>query len=1508
MNLPTPPSTSHRDEKENRAPRFTRVSWSETAQYHPITASPPRTYSARTSASRAGPSKSILKRPSHPITPLFDENAKEGTPEPSDPLTDLHYLDGPVSRILTEDVSLRSLIEAYSVLAARLRACVTDNTDADASWPLFQPIRKQRDLLVQAMRLPAEVLEPAKDRIAYALRRGIEGELGKEGKKGSISDGLKAVHDLSLYQPSIFVPAFAPLVPAVLSHLLAPTLPLRNQACHALGGLALAVASLPPSEAHTRMSTAVAARLTRNVETAPPSSPTEHAGPHSPSRDSPLVRTLRTTLEREDPHYASQGPVWAFSVIAHLVVLLGPTVYLHNDLTRTIMALFSLGMRHKKSSVRALGCLAWRTMIWAYFRPPHVRLTIITDTDDESEESATEADLIEERTKYDEVMRAKFKYLLSVVDMGAGVNVVGAILGQELSDDMHVRGALRVLRVMSKRGGQTCKDAMDVARQLLSSATSKEHGIVPEWENRRLLAHGLFSANPGLLTAEWTTLSASVKGVLDQCPHISDIRPLTLDEIGADGVWDEFLSVWEEGLAVLRLRWGSEEVPIEIREIWFNLLKSHASPLLELSTRARDVLVWILEHKEFDFTMHTEELGKEAPTSPVKPTCSRRSNRADEPLPQHRWNYAVRLFLVRDLFTITRAVFPRDMFAGIAESVLKHLNSNEEDLVGDVQCTDEVREQWASLCAEAALVCDISVIQAFWNNKLGKPGSGLRLSRWDADVCAVVWHSFLDRWLDGTKDWESAIVLLSVPFLDASGWELGSEALNSWEDFLKHAVDSALDCGVDASALLDHIAAAVSAGHSPGSISSVRVADLLLSNLDFADAREVPVELFEFASDTLTAAYPPAPRHKVMCIWLVRSLTRVIDACPNELCFSALQTLSDGICTWIADERDSCSAEEYSSDILPLYQTVLVSIQGLEVSAYFLEALAPLLEAPFRGRLEKRVGTVEAFAEFWLETYASLPEPQTGWPEQIVHCLEAVAREQEDEASVENLTAVKEECPSPCGSDLAVVRAIAELEHECESEDEGSIALPSPQTLSGMVGPLFTSAIFSRASSPEPSVKVEPTTPKSASHVQLFTTPSRSHKFTTKEDTTAIAHSFPSSPTAGPSPTRVPTTPKRGKLDPDAHSQASKENHSPLPHIASVTERLAIRSPLLLDSMLGKRSRSDDEEDLSDVEKPYKKGRLGMSPLGPSVMSSNVVQVHMVAHGVPRLSGSSDSPDGEKGTSLLGSESESPSPTQSASSACRKRKSVFLDAVVVPSVTEIVRQKRRFSVAGPSLSLDSGMPMESKTPILRRTRSATRILGKSIDFKRPEKTPKRRRMGRAHQLREEAASESMSSPSRSLQDAQLFGSDDSIMLASPSKPADLPPSDDETHVGQITPHRLVSPAVRRVQRIEFNSDPPSDDSTMSDSPSSERVVRKIARLGGEQQMRPMPLNLRARSVAEFQCCAGRPIVDTVGQGCEVDQVLAKVEVNFRTVVDRRPPSSDRSSTFCRIILTIGIHV
>lgn len=89
------------------------------------------------------------------------------------------------------------------------------------------------------------------------------------------------------------------------------------------------------------------------------------------------------------------------------------------------------------------------------------------------------------------------------------------------------------------------------------------------------------------------------------------------------------------------------------------------------------------------------------------------------------------------------------------------------------------------------------------------------------------------------------------------------------------------------------------------------------------------------------------------------------------------------------------------------------------------------------------------------------------------------------------------------------------------------------------------------------------------------------------------------------------------------------------------------------------------------------------------------------------------------------------------------------------------------------------------------------------------------------------------------------------MLATPSKHAGmLPSSDDDPYIGQVTPHHLVSPALRRVKKLEF--DPPSDDSNMSASPTTERVMHRAARsLGSASKTykRPAPLKFNARSAS-----------------------------------------------------------
>ena len=160
MSLLTPPNSSHRGDKdkENKfsaAGSSTRtVVWASHDLFHCLS-TPPKD-APGSSKHRPDAKKSILKKScqnnlSFPI-PLVKE--RDVTPEPSDALLDLHYLDHPVSQILTEhpdNKNLGQLIEGYNVLAARLRAGVSNATDADASWPLFQPLRKNTQAFVNAI-------------------------------------------------------------------------------------------------------------------------------------------------------------------------------------------------------------------------------------------------------------------------------------------------------------------------------------------------------------------------------------------------------------------------------------------------------------------------------------------------------------------------------------------------------------------------------------------------------------------------------------------------------------------------------------------------------------------------------------------------------------------------------------------------------------------------------------------------------------------------------------------------------------------------------------------------------------------------------------------------------------------------------------------------------------------------------------------------------------------------------------------------------------------------------------------------------------------------------------------------------------------------------------------------------------------------------------------------------------------------------------------------------------
>ncbi|KAI6129933.1 hypothetical protein EV401DRAFT_2129799 [Pisolithus croceorrhizus] len=1542
--LPTPPSTSHRD-RDIRLPG-SRVAWSQQNQYFVFTTSPKGNIPPPRHLEH--PAKPILKKYSQTFLPVPEDDTREVTPEPEDPLANLTYLERPVTQIFDSQSSLRNLIEAYSVLTTRIRAAVADSTDGDASWPLFQPLRKHtqafvdgvcrdlgralvepdtiaiqddeplvpdcddacdaeetcsllpspkkspkkkkkgmsaaqvklaRDLcttthvvlrllsviftspavyqlfseaqlrdmlthvlaipmaealptpnarktcalsiwLLQVQRLPEEVLLPARDRIAFALRRGMEGELGKEGKKGSACDGLKAIHDLSLYQPSTFVPAFVELLPSILSNLLAPTLTLRTQACHALGGFVLGVVALPHSTLHTRISNTVAAFLTTSVTSPPRTTKSGNTVKPEPL----IVRTLRSTLNAPDPAHVAHGPVWALSVLACLIVLLGPRLCTDIQLTRIVSALLTLAIRSKKSSVRALGCLLWRCITWAYMRPP-----LKSEHDAEQDNEAVDV-------KDQDIPLAResfWKLIRSVVDMGVGVSTVAALIADEHDDEDRLRKAIELVKSMIQKGSQACEDGMEIARIFVSFENTGQ-----AWTLNKLLPHSLFSSHPGLLTAEYSGLSSVVRPIFDECPQLTDVRSLTREELSRDWVFDELIELWKIALSSLRMA-EKYDLPAEITGIWEGLMRANVAFLLDaddhdgivgFGARAANLLVDILGDHTLDFA---SAAGVPSPPPSTPGAYYHYAQRLERP---SRSNASIKLNIVRELWAIMRTTFPHNLLHVGGLNILECLVEDEEALT-EQPVTDDARTQWGYLCAETLVVCDADELRKFWARR----ARSLTLMPYEAGAQNLIWRCFIEKWReDAESSWEGAVVLLGVPFDKSNAWELNNEDFAMWDDFLRDAMDRATDGGLDAVILLDHVAADLARVPCPAHASFTRVADLLLTHFDIGDARQIPSSVFDFVNDTLVSTYPPEPRNLKPCTWLIVTLTRIVDACPVDQLLELLQAIQDGISIWISDECGVFTEDEYMYDVLPLYQTALLSLKDLPGNISVLTTLSSFLHSAFSGRGEALPVSKEAYRDFWVASFADNDEPEGGWPEDIGACLRCCGLSPDDVP--EELSSELSEPPSdtvvyvspvsgvsgtPSSRAMSLlqddeststkVHVDSESESEAESEDSPVIGRLRPASFT------YFMDLGDTVKCPTlPPVQVGTALSTPTKKLQSTVTPPRPQKPVTTPESYQSLILRPPAPTL-PIPPTVPSTPKRTPSGPKSASSLSpskraklhdKENISP--SLLSVTERLSSKSspgPSLSTTspVLGKRQTLEE----SPYEGTPKKGRT-IPPAATFIRSSVVFPSSNEDDLEDELAVEAClfSPLGKRRPRRDGV----PNPELSDElPICRKRKRsrLIFDAVVVPPLADVRRQwqlHRRASAED---------AVSSTSPLLHRRLSLPHVCDSDGNILSQARVKRLKRLEDA-----ELSDASPRSSLTALEDIVIAGSDDSIILAAGSAP-ELPSSDDDLHIGQVSPRHLASPAPRR--RLDFEHDHPSDD--FSSSPSRDLIARRQQRFG-----------------------------------------------------------------------------
>jgi len=342
---------------------------------------------------------------------------------------------------------------------------------------------------------------------------------------------FQAIYELCEYLPEVFVPAFVPIVPSVLSNLLANTLTLRAQACHALGGLVLGLTSLPRSSAHTKISSMVASYLTS------PGTPDKSGSP-TKSMEAPIIRTLRATMSQVEPEQPAQGPVWALSVMASFIVLLNSRLCTNSQANHALCNLLAMGLKHKKSSIRAMTCLAWRCLSWAYLQPP---LPV------DGEES-------EVNEKARKLKRAHCKIIMSVLECQTGIANIAALLGDQTlkASEDPLRLCLEVLKSMTAKAGHSCYDATQTMMQMVSSISGEQDEQEP-WDHNLLLPKSLFSMSNGLFTTEYKNLTQVIRPLFENLASVGDVRPLTREELTTDWVLTGLMTAWKSALGHLEL-------------------------------------------------------------------------------------------------------------------------------------------------------------------------------------------------------------------------------------------------------------------------------------------------------------------------------------------------------------------------------------------------------------------------------------------------------------------------------------------------------------------------------------------------------------------------------------------------------------------------------------------------------------------------------------------------------------------------------------------------------------------------------------------------------------------------------------------------------------------------------------------------------------------------------------------------------------------------------------------
>ncbi|KAG8763821.1 hypothetical protein FRC11_011892 [Ceratobasidium sp. 423] len=382
---------------------------------------------------------------------------------------------------------------------------------------------------LQMVRLPLSTLQ--KPGIAQslfdALQMAIQGKLGREGKKGSTSEGLTAVQCLSTHYPCIFAPMLPSLVADVIRCLSSPMVLIRQRAALALGGI---VQGLFDWEEEEEVSSNDAGRKfdptpIHEVRRAISQAVLDAFDLQTNAKNAIMLKAVKDIISQFGPDAGPQTlrvgdtPHWAFSVLASLVTLLERNFFKCGAMHTAIATCAMIAFNAKKAAIRAAGGLLWSCVVWAWKRF------------DEHDPARGEG---EESLKNE-------KMVAQVVVEHVGFGVVAALMGAlDRSEAVRARRLRRVTRTVRAMITENCAGAPELFARLLTNEESSAASSLAI--DRKLVPTNLLTQP--LVGADLKALGVAVNSNIAQGIKAEDIRPLTMDERVSE--WNLLFAAWKQ--------------------------------------------------------------------------------------------------------------------------------------------------------------------------------------------------------------------------------------------------------------------------------------------------------------------------------------------------------------------------------------------------------------------------------------------------------------------------------------------------------------------------------------------------------------------------------------------------------------------------------------------------------------------------------------------------------------------------------------------------------------------------------------------------------------------------------------------------------------------------------------------------------------------------------------------------------------------------------------------------